>query len=174
VSVRRPFRSVIRNPRGVATIEFALWSVLIFGGLIPGLEIANYLIASNRLSAAMGQASLLVYNLRASETIDAVRLGAYINAAAALPGAAVTTTIACNGGAQSCAVPVANRQCSCVGTGLPTAYVVASSCSATCPGGATPGFYLTTAARYRYAAAIVGDPWLDGRILTRSVTVRLQ
>jgi Flp pilus assembly protein TadG len=171
---RRPtYRASLADRRGVATVEFALWSLLILAALLPCLDFATYLILEGRLGSAVQQASVLAYNMRNSDAINTAQLIGYVPSTASLPGSAVTTTVVCNGGAQSCAVPVASRQCSCV-SGLTPTYTAASACGTSCPNGATSGYYLTIRASYPYHAMDVPDRWLDGSTMTRAVTVRLQ
>ncbi|MDQ1228655.1 TadE/TadG family type IV pilus assembly protein [Sphingomonas sp. SORGH_AS_0879] len=169
---RKAPSQLLRDTRGVAAIEFALWSLLIFGALLPALDFGVYLVRSARLSSAVEQASILGYNMRNANALDVDRLSRYVVAASALPADAVTATIRCNGQAQNCAVAPSARSCSCVAPGLPTTYVPASSCGAPCPSGATSGFYVTIAATSNYRS-IIRNPWLDGSTMASAVTVRL-
>lgn len=158
---------------GTATIEFAFWATLIMAGLLPCLDIAAYVMSGSSMSSALDQAAILAYNMRSSDTIDTNQMTNYVAAVAKVPGATPVTTITCNGGQQSCNVPVANRQCTCV-TGLTPTYIPAASCGAICPNGATSGFYMTLQTQVTYKPIIVPDRWLAGGTLARAVTVRLQ
>ena len=169
----RSYRASIMDARGVATVEFALWSLLIFATLLPGLDFAAYLIFQSRLASAVQQGSMLAYNMRNSATINTSQLISYVSASGGAPTATITTTVTCNGGAQSCTVPVASRQCTCV-SGLTPVYTAAASCGLTCANGATSGYYLTVTASYPYHAMTVPDQWLEGSVMKRTQTVRLQ
>ena len=169
----RSYRTSMRDTRGVATVEFALWSLLLFATLLPGLDFAAYLIFQGRLASAVQQGSMLAYNMRNSDTINTSQLINYVSSSAGAPTATITTTVTCNGGSQSCAVPVTSRQCTCV-SGLTPTYTAAASCGLPCINGATSGYYLTVTASYPYHAMTVPDQWLEGSIMKRTQTVRLQ
>jgi Flp pilus assembly protein TadG len=169
-------RSLPRQPgdaqSGVATVEFALWASLIFATMLPCLDFALYLIADSRLSAAVGQATILGYDQR-NGTVNTTQLAQYVSAQSGLPSSAVTVTIACNGGAQSCTTAPASRVCACASTTIPVTYTTAASCGSTCASGATSGFYLTVNASYTFTS-IVPDGWLNGSAITSATTTRLQ
>lgn len=167
----RRIKRFVRDRRGVAAVEFALWSVLILGALVPCLDFANYLLQSDRLNGAVGQASILAYNMRGG-AVDTQQLSQYV-AASAGSGLAVSATVSCNGNQQSCATPPSDRACACVGPGKPVTFVPTGVCGATCAGGATSGFYLTVAGTRPYRT-IVPNRWLNGQIIEGTTTVRLQ
>ncbi|MBB3957806.1 TadE family protein [Novosphingobium sediminicola] len=170
-------RHLLRDLRahlvGTATIEFALWSILVFVLLLPCLDLAAYLVAGSSMGAAVDQAAILAYDMRNSDTIDTTRLSGYVASTAWVPNGTPSTKITCNGEQQSCAASLANRPCACV-SGLSPIYTPAAVCGMACPSGATSGFYLTVQAQVTYQPMIVPDRWLAGSTLARSVTVRLQ
>jgi Flp pilus assembly protein TadG len=166
-------RRLFPDRRGTATVEFALWATLVLAVLVPCLDFAAYIIAGSSMSAAIDQASVLAYNQRNSDTINTSQLSSFVTASTWAPGNSPSTTITCNGGLQSCGVTVANRQCTCV-TGLTPVYTAAASCGASCPSGATSGYYLTIQTQMTYKPILVPDAWLSGGTLARAVTVRLQ
>lgn len=166
-------RRFLPDPRGTATVEFALWATLVLAVLVPCLDFAAYIIAGSSMSAAIDQASVLAYNQRNSDTINTSQLSSYVTASTWAPSNTPSTTITCNGGLQSCDVTVANRQCTCV-IGLTPVYTAAASCGAACPSGATSGYYLTIKTQMTYKPFLVPDTWLSGGTLARAVTVRLQ
>ncbi len=167
----RRIKGFVRDRRGVAAVEFALWSVLILGAMVPCLDFANYLLQSDRLNGAVGQATILAYNMR-SGAVNTQQLSQYVVASAGT-GVAVNATVSCNGGQQSCATPPSNRVCACIGPGKPVTFVPTGVCGATCAGGGTSGFYLTVAGTGAYRA-IVPNRWLNGQIIEGATTVRLQ
>jgi Flp pilus assembly protein TadG len=85
-----------QDRRGVATVEFALWSVLILGALLPCLDFALYLVQAQRLSAAVGQASILAYNMRNASAVNVSQLTGYMIAGSGLPAGTVAATVTCN------------------------------------------------------------------------------
>lgn len=167
----RRIRTFWHARRGAATIEFALWSVLIFAALLPCLDFALYLANAGRLSTAVSQGAMLAYKARDS-AIDESALIRYVEASSRLQTGTVSATVRCNGGAQSCTVPVSNRLCTCIAQTVPATYLT-TSCTATCASGAKPGFYLTLQASHVHRS-MFPSPWLDGRRLTQATTVRLQ
>lgn len=160
---------LLRDRRGVAAVEFALWSTLIFLSLVPALDFGAYLLTGSRLGATVQQASVLAFNMRDQDVIDTAPLSAYV--AASMPGSTVQAQIVCNGGASSCGARKAERQCACV-TGVST--YATTSCAGTCSNGSKPGFYLTVGANRSYSPAVVPNRLLEGGAISRSVTVRLQ
>ncbi|MBY8821276.1 TadE/TadG family type IV pilus assembly protein [Sphingomonas colocasiae] len=156
-----------RDRRGVAAVEFALWSTLIFLALVPVLDFGVYLLTGSRLAATVQQASILAFNMRDQDVIDTAPLTAYVAAS----GSGVTASVVCNGGAASCGARKADRQCACV-TGVST--YSSTSCAGSCGNGSKPGFYLTVQASRSYSASVVPGSFLEGDRVSRAVTVRLQ
>jgi Flp pilus assembly protein TadG len=156
----------------VATVEFALWGSLIFAAMLPCLDFALYLLQDSRLSGAVEQATILGYDQRNS-TVNTTQLAQYVNAQSGLTSGAVTTTITCNGGSQSCTTAPASRVCACASATIPVTYTTVASCGSTCASGAPSGFYLTVSASATYTS-IVPDPWLNGKAITSATTTRLQ
>lgn len=162
---------LVKGRRGVAAVEFSLWSTLILGALLPCLDFATYLVQSERLSGAIGQASMLGYNMR-SGVISADQLSQYASASSG-SGSAATVTVTCNGGLQNCATAPSMRACVCVGLGAPLTYVPSTTCGSSCGNGATSGFYLTVRGVRAYRA-MLPSRWLNGKAIMSSTTVRLQ
>ncbi|WP_454278554.1 TadE/TadG family type IV pilus assembly protein [Sphingomonas sp. Marseille-Q8236] len=170
---RFSFAFLSADRRGVAAIEFALWSLLIFGALVPALDFGLYLLTNAKLSGAVGQASMLTYNMRNASNLDVGKISSYVTAASGLPADGVVVSVTCNGGAQDCSAPAASRVCACVSDGPPISYLPTSTCGAPCASGATSGFYVSVGATSRYRS-VVKNPWLDGSTMSNVTTVRLQ
>lgn len=160
-------KSLGRDKRGVAAVEFALWSTLIFLALVPALDFGVYLLTGSRLAATVQQASILAFNMRDQDVIDTSPLTAYVAAS----GNGVTASVVCNGGAAACGTRKSERQCACV-TGVATYSSI--SCGGSCANGSKPGFYLTVQASRSYSASVVPNRFLEGDRISRAVTVRLQ
>ncbi|HEX7855159.1 MAG TPA: TadE family protein [Sphingobium sp.] len=161
-----------KEERGVATVEFALWSSLLFLVLAPCLDFGLFLMRSGRLSAAASQGAMLAYTMRNANTVDVDKLTQYVNGASGLTAGTVTTALSCNGGAQSCSVAPTSRACVCTGS-TPGTFTASAACGSACPTGSTSGFYLTVQSGHNYTP-IFPNPWLNGRQLVSSTTVRLQ
>lgn len=159
-----------RDKRAVVTIEFALWTSMIFLTLLPVLDMGAYLIAGNRISGLVQQASILAFNMRDAETMDTSKLSNYV--AASMPSNA-SVSVVCNGGVTPCSAAKAERQCACTSATAPF-YTKTASCGQSCTGGATSGYYVTVGAGYTYRATVVPNRLLDGERLSKAVTVRLQ
>ena len=160
------------NRKGVATVEFALWASLILAAMLPCIDFGLYLLNQSRLGAAVGQASILAYNMRDADSVNVNQLSQYVPAASGLASGSVTTSITCNG-TQSCATPKTSRTCACPSGSRPVTYTPAASCGATCASGATAGYYLTVQGGYVHRS-IAANPLLDGKTVTNETTVRLQ
>lgn len=168
-----PIRRLLRDRRGSATVEFALWASLILMALLPSLDFGLYLMRQSRMSSAVSQAAILAYNMRDASTVNVSQLSQYVTSASGLGSDVVTASVTCNGGSQSCATPAASRACACTSGSSPVTYTVAASCGLSCASGANSGFYLTVQGSYVHRS-IVSNPWLDGKTVTSATTVRLQ
>ncbi|KRB79785.1 hypothetical protein ASE00_18930 [Sphingomonas sp. Root710] len=164
--IRRHLARLAREQRGVATIEFALLSVLFFFVMTAGLDIGMWYQQRLRLDSAVEQGGMIAFNSRAS--VDPVAIKTYVEAAAKL-AAAPTVTITCNGG--TCANT--GRTCACISGSGPT-YTTAA-CNATCADGSLAGYYLKVNAVATSSTMLVPAAMLGGNMTqTRNALVRLQ
>lgn len=158
--------SLIRNKRGVATIEFALVSLFMFGTIMVALDFGFNAQQRLKLGSAVEQASIIAYNQQTGS--DTSVISNFI-AAAAGTKAAPTVTITCNG-TGTCG----DGKCSCINS-TTGAFVAAASCNATCSGSsAVSGNYMKIVASSTYTSVIVPDKWLGGTNITSASVVRLQ
>lgn len=159
-------RRLAREERGVATIEFALLSVLFFFVMTAGLDIGMWYQQRLRLDSAVEQGSMIAFNARAS--VDATVITNYVGAAARL-ASAPTVTVTCNGG--TCANT--GRTCACISGSAPTYTVLA--CTSTCTDGSLPGYYMKINAVATSSPMLVPAAMLGGTMTqTRTALVRLQ
>ena len=162
-----------RDRPGAAAVEFALWSVLVFGVLMVSIDFGFFLSHHNRLASASAQAAIVAYNRREAGPVDAATLASFLNASAELPGAPVQTSVTCNGSSSACLVEPADRRCVCV-SGLRPTYSASSACGAPCPSGATSGYYVTVRSDYAFNPIVSPHAFLEKKVIRHSVTVRLQ
>lgn len=171
---RNPFWKRWRKDQGGAVaVEFALWSVLALVPLLMSIDFGFFLAQTGRIASASEQAALVIYNRREAGPVDPTALATFVNAAARLPGDPVQTTVTCNGSTTACEAAPADRSCVCV-SGTAAAYTAATACGAPCPSGATSGYYVTITSAYGFNPVMSPHPFLEGRIVRQSVTVRLQ
>jgi Flp pilus assembly protein TadG len=162
-----------RDTRGAAAVEFALWSVFVFIVLFVSIDFGFYLAHTGRIASASEQTAIVAYNRREAGPVNTASLADFLNASARTPGSAVRTTVTCNGAAAACdAVPSA-RQCVCVSRLTPT-YTASARCGDPCASGATSGFYVALSSEYDFQPIIPSHPFLNGKVIRQSVTVRLQ
>ena len=161
-----------RDQSGAAAVEFALWGVLFFGVIIVSLDFGFYLAYTGRVASASEQAAVIAYNKRASGPVSASDLSRFIAYSADVPGDPVRTPVTCNGSTQACAAQPAARSCACVSGMAPT--YTPEVCGAVCPSGATAGYYVTLASEYDFKAVVSPHPFLQGKVIRQSATVRLQ
>jgi Flp pilus assembly protein TadG len=161
----RPLR-LIRDTRGASTVEFAMWSTLLFVILLFGADFGQYSLMQARLARGVSEASMQAFNTK--NAIDTAQLGNMVASAAVLPGTPPSVSISCNGATCS----NASRTCACLGSD--GAVGAAVSCSATCATGAKPGYYLTIRASYAYAQPLIDSSPLAGKMMTQVSTVQLQ
>ena len=105
--------------------------------------------------------------------MNGAALAKFLNASANVPGDPVRTTVTCNGSAGACSVAPEARQCACV-SGLTPVYSASAACGAPCASGATSGYYVTLTSDYDFKPIIPSHPFLTGKVIRQSVTVRLQ
>lgn len=157
---------LLRDRRGASSVEFALWTSLIFVVLLMSADFANYAIQQAKLARSVSEASMQAFNTK--DAIDTGQLTTMVTSSSNLPGTPPIVTISCNGAA--CANT--GRTCACLGSdGVVGA---ALACTATCPTGALPGYYLTIKASYSYAQPILSGSPITGKGMTQTSTVRLQ
>lgn len=156
--------------RGVATIEFALMSVLFFFVMTAALDIAMWYQQRLRLDSAVEQGALIAFKTRTS--VDQAAIGSYVASAAKL-SSAPTVTVGCNGGASNCVN--ASRSCACVSGTTPTPTYTATACNAACADGSLAGYYMTIKAVATSSTMLVPAAMLGGGMTqTRSAVVRLE
>lgn len=161
----------LRNDRrGVATIEFALLSVLFFFVMTAGLDIGMWYQQRLRLDSALEQGAMIAFNSRTS--VDQAAIGTYVAAAAKLSSAPVVT-VGCNGGSANCVN--SSRTCTCVSGPAPTPTYTAMTCNSTCADGSLAGYYMNIKAVATSSTVLVPAAMLGGNMVqTRSAVVRLQ
>jgi Flp pilus assembly protein TadG len=156
--------------RGVATIEFALLSVLFFFVMTAGLDLGMWYQQRLRLDSAVEQGSMIAFNSRASVNQSAI--GTYVAAAAKL-SSAPTVTVGCNGGTSNCVN--GSRTCACVSGSAPAPTYTVAACNATCADGSLSGYYMNIKAVATASTMLVPAAMLGGNMTqTRSAVVRLQ
>ncbi len=162
-------RRLVREERGVATIEFALLSVLFFFVMTAGLDIGMWYQQRLRLDSAVEQGAMIAFNSRADVNTTAV--GNYIRTVAGL-STAPTVSITCNGGA--CASESSGtRTCACISGSAPT--YSAAACNAACADGSLAGYYMRINAVSTAQPMLVPPAMLGGTMTqTRVAMVRLQ
>lgn len=157
-----------RDRRGVATVEFALWSLLILSVLLVSADFGIFALNKLRLKRSVSEASIAAFNARGN--LDPNRVAQYVVASAHIPGTPPTVSVTCNGG-ETCINT--GRKCGCISLAN-GAFSMAGSCNAACPSGGLSGYYMTISAKTTYRHVILRNPWLDGQDITARVTVRLQ
>ena len=164
-------RTLLRNERGTATIEFALVSLFLFGTMMVALDFGFYTQQKLRLGSAVEQGAILGYNTQVASAAAATNIGTYVSTYAGTkntPNVGVT----CNGGTANSAV-CGDGKCSCVTSG--GAFTIVASCNAACSGSnAISGNYMKITATAVYPATIVPDRYLGGGNIVQSAVVRLQ
>ncbi|ATE66751.1 TadE/TadG family type IV pilus assembly protein [Rhizorhabdus dicambivorans] len=159
-----------REERGVATIEFALLSVLFFFVMTAGLDIAMWYQQRLRLDSAVEQGAMIAFNSRSS--VDQAAIGTYVGAAARL-SSAPTVTVGCNGGSSNCVNSA--RTCACVSGSAPNPTFTTTACNAACADGSLAGYYMNIKAVATSSTMLVPAAMLGGNMVqTRSAVVRLQ
>ena len=171
--IRRALLDLRGDQRGMATIEFALLSVLFFFVMTAGLDIGMWYQQRQRLDSAVEQGAMIAFSTRTS--VDANALGTYVRTTAKL-GTSPTVTITCNGGTcvnESAGTPAVTRTCACISGSAPT-YTTAA-CNATCADGSLAGYYMKINAVATASPMLVPAAMLGGNMVqTRVAMVRLQ
>ena len=164
--IRGVLSRLAREQRGVATIEFALLSVLFFFVMTAGLDIGMWYQQRLRLDSAVEQGGMIAFNQRTS--VDAPAITTYVGAAAKL-ASTPTVTITCNGA--TCVNT--GRACACISGSGPT--YTAAACNSVCGDGSLAGYYMKINAVATSNTMLVPAAMLGGAMVqTRSATVRLE
>jgi len=157
--------SIFRDARGVASVEFALASLFMFGIISVALDFGYNMQQKLKLGSAVEQAAIIAYNEQTGS--DTSRISNFVVAAAGTKNTP-TVVVTCNG-SNSCG----DGKCSCINSS--GGFISAASCNATCAGSnATSGNYMKIVATSTYNAVIVPNKWLNGTTMTSSAVVRLQ
>lgn len=164
-------RSLARDNRGVAAVEFALWTTSFFFAVMIAIDFGYYYMHRSKLNTAVGAAAVAAFN--DADNIAFADMPAYVRSLSGDTSASVT--LSCNGTAGSCTN--LNRSCACLrndGT-----FVAAGSCGAPCTGsgvtsGSTAGYYFTVEASRPAEAVIIPQSVLDGATIAQRATIRLQ
>ncbi len=159
-----------REKRGVATIEFALLSVLFFFVMTAGLDIGMWYQQRLRLDSAVEQGAIIAFSSRAS--VNQATVGTYVAAAAKLATAPVVT-VGCNGGTNNCVN--SSRTYACVSGSTPTPTYTVAAANAVCADGSLAGYYMDIRAVSTASTMLVPAAMLGGNMVqTRSAVVRLE
>jgi Flp pilus assembly protein TadG len=167
-------RDPFRDGRGSATIEFALLTCFFFAVVLGALDFGMFFIQRSDLSGGVSTAS--IHSFANRDAVAFANIPAMVTAASKAPGgSAVSVTVTCNAGTASCVNT--NRVCACLTSA--NAFIDASSCGAPCTGGnmtsgSTAGYYLTIAASYPYAPAVLPRGALGSATVRQTAVVRLQ
>ncbi len=168
--IRRLLSGLRDDQRGMATIEFALLSVLFFFVMTAGLDLGMWYQQRQRIDSAVEQGSMIAFNTRT--TVDQAAIGTYVAAASKL-STAPTVTVGCNGGTSNCVN--SGRTCACVSGSPPTPTYTATACNATCADGSLSGYYMNIKAVATSSTMLVPAAMLGGSMTqTRGAVVRLQ
>jgi len=154
----------------MATVEFALLSVLFFFVMTAGLDIGMWYQQRLRVDSAVEQGSMIAFASRAS--VDQSAVATYVAAAAKLASAPVVT-VGCNGGTNNCVN--SGRTYACVSGTTPTPTYTAAALNAACADGSLAGYYMTIKAVATSNTMLVPAAMLGGSMVqTRSAVVRLE
>ena len=168
--IRRFLQSFRHDQRGVAAVEFALWTTSFFFVVMIAIDFGAYYMQRTKLNTAVGAAAVAAFN--DADNVNFTDMPGYVRS---LSGdQAATVGLSCNGAAASCTN--LNRTCSCLkndGT------YVSAACGSSCTGsgmtaGSTAGYYLTINASRPFEAMIIPQSVLDGATVAQRATVRLQ
>ena len=166
----RRLRALRRDERGVAAVEFGIWSVIFFLTMTVALDFGMYINYQLKLGGAVEQASVYAFNTRDNVNMTTIR--DYAVAASGLTSPAPVVTVGCNGGTSNCVN--AARKCACITGSAPTPTYTETTCGQACPAGGNAGYYLNIKAQYLYSPVLVPNRWLEGNKITETAVVRLQ
>jgi Flp pilus assembly protein TadG len=166
--IRRHLLRLRDEQRGVATIEFALLSVLFFFVMTAGLDLGMWY--QQRLDSAVEQGAMIAFNSRT--TVNQASIGTYVAAAAKL-ASSPTVTVGCNGGTSNCVNT--SRTCACVSGTTPSPTYTTAACNSACADGSLAGYYMNIKAVATSNTLLVPAAMLGGAMTqTRSAVVRLE
>ncbi len=158
------------DQQGMATIEFALLSVLFFFVMTAGLDIGMWYQQRLRVESAVEQGSMIAFNSRTA--VDQSAIATYVAAAAKLSTAPVVT-VGCNGGTNNCVNT--GRTYACISGTTPTPTYTTAALNAACADGSLAGYYMTIRAVATSSPMLVPSAMLGGNMVqTRSAVVRLE
>ena len=172
-ALNRAARATIANDqRGVATIEFALLSVLFFGVMSSALDIGIWYQQRLRIDSAIEQGAMVAFNSRTA--VDAAAVKTFVGSAAEL-ATTPTVTVGCNGATTTASCVNSSRSYACVsGTGSAAVYT-AAALNSTCADGSLAGYYMTIKAQATSNTVVVPASILGGSMTqTRTAVVRLE
>lgn len=158
-----------RDQRGVAAVEFALWTTVFFFAVMVVLDFGSYYMHRGKLSTAVGAAAVSAYNQPNNVAFNSMQ--GYVQSLSGFPNATVTNS--CNGVAGSCTN--LNRSCACLKT---DGTFTAAACNSACGGagvtaGSRAGYYYTITASAPFNPMIIPDSVLDASTMQQRATVRL-
>ena len=169
----RRFLSLLRNDRsGMATVEFALLSVMFFGVMMAALDLGMWYQQRLRLDSAVEQGTMIAFNQRGTlDSAAAAAIGTFVGSAAKL-STNPTVVVGCNGGTNNCSA--SNRLSYCV-SGSPPNVVYTQTASSVCGDNSLPGYYMTISVTATSNTVIVPAAMLGGAMVqTRRAVIRLQ
>ena len=160
------------DQRGVATIEFALLSVLFFGVMSGALDVGMWYQQRLRIDNAIEQAAMIAFNQRSA--VDAAAIKTFVGSAAKL-AAAPTVTVGCNGATTTTSCVNSSRTYACVsGVGAAATYTTAAL-NSSCADGSLAGYYMTIKVVATSGTVVVPASALGGSMTqTRTAVVRLE
>jgi len=163
---------LIKDRKGVAAVEFALFTALFFAIILTALDFGSFFIQRSRAGEAISAASISAFDHR--DSVPFATLPELVRQYGRFPaGSGLAVDIRCNG-TSGCANGEA-RQCACLGT---NGFQVANSCGSPCSGtgmtkGSTAGYYLTIESRSAFRPVLMPRSLLPDTI-SEKATVRLQ
>ncbi|MCL6251485.1 pilus assembly protein [Altererythrobacter sp. KTW20L] len=168
--ISRFFHSLRQDQRGVAAVEFALWTTSFFFVIMIAIDFGGYYMQRSKLNTAVGAAAVAAFN--DADNVNFTDMPGYVRSLSGDQSA--TVGLSCNGVAASCTN--LNRTCSCLKT---DGTYASAACGASCTGtgmtaGSTAGYYFTIDASRPFNAMIIPHSVLDGVAVAQRATVRLQ
>ena len=164
-------RTLSRDARGSATIEFAFASLFLFGIMMVALDFGVYAQQNLRLGNAIEQGAVLAFNNRTASTIDTTTITNYVSAVA---GGSPAVSYQCNGATCSSTVTSKCVAAPAAAGGWPSfSSPTTSNNVSVCSDGSVPGYYLVIRATKTYHAVIVPNQYLNGTSMFQQAVVRL-
>lgn len=159
-------KNLLRDKRGVATVEFAIVGSILFAVLLPFLDFAIFALQKQEIEQAHSKASLFAYST--SSEINKENIEQYLRNNLDLPGATPNITISCNGISNCVSEP---RPCACP-TSVRGSYAP-QTCGNICPDGSRSGYYLTIDSEYQFESFLFEDSPLINENIVSTSTLRL-